>query len=195
MVPLPPKTNFENKSKVNKGKSVKESKTKAFHIIGSKEFKREVEEATIFTLVTKEATLESASECPLEVELILRKFQDMFLEDLPDELPPMHDIQHVIDLIPEANFPYLPHYQMNPIEHLELRKKIDELMRKGFIKGKHEPMCHACTSHTQEGWIMQNVWIVEPLIKSQHCHSQIFLFVTTVWRPDHCQTKASLTTV
>lgn len=65
---------------------------------------------------------------------IVREFQDMFPKDLPDELSPMRDIQHAIDLIPKATLPNLPHYHMNPIEHAELKKQVDELLRKRFIK-------------------------------------------------------------
>lgn len=39
-------------------------------------------------VVMKEATFESASEGPPRVEVVFREFQDMFKEDLPNELLP-----------------------------------------------------------------------------------------------------------
>jgi len=61
------------------------------------------------------------------------EFADVFPEDLPDELPPVRDIQHTIDLVLGVSLPNLPHYRMNPTEHVELKSQVDELLRKDFI--------------------------------------------------------------
>ena len=46
----------------------------------------------------------------------------------------MRDVQHAISLIHGASLPNLPHFYLNPIEHAELRRQIEELMRKDFIQ-------------------------------------------------------------
>ena len=58
---------------------------------------------------------------------MINEFADVFPEDLPDQLPPMRDIQHAIDLVPGASLRNLSHYRMNPTEHAELKKQVDEL--------------------------------------------------------------------
>ena len=52
-----------------------------------------------------------------EVNKLLSDFSEIALADLPDELPPMCDIQHQINLILGSNLCNLPHYRMSTKEH------------------------------------------------------------------------------
>ena len=70
---------------------------------------------------------------------MIAEFVDVLPEDLPNKLPSMRDIQHAIDLVQGASFPNFPHYRMNPTEHVELKRQVDELMRKGFIQKSMSP--------------------------------------------------------
>jgi len=53
---------------------------------------------------------------------LLKEFVDVVPEEIPSELPPLRDIQHVIDLVPSSQLPNLPHYRLNPTECEELNR-------------------------------------------------------------------------
>ena len=65
---------------------------------------------------------------------VIEKSGDVFPEVLPNRLPLMRDIQHTIDLVPASSLTNLPHYQINPTGHAELKRQVDELIAKGFIR-------------------------------------------------------------
>ena len=76
---------------------------------------------------------------PTNVRKILDDFSDLWLAELPNQLSPLRDVQHAIDLIPGASLPNLPAYRMNPIEHAELKRQVDELLTKDFIHESLSP--------------------------------------------------------
>jgi hypothetical protein len=93
----------------------------------------------MFAIVAKEVTLDTNKEPKEEVRSVLQEFQDVFPDDLLNQLPPMKDIQHAIDLIPGAPLPNLPHYRMSPTKHDELAKQVNELLHKGFVRESLSP--------------------------------------------------------
>jgi hypothetical protein len=65
---------------------------------------------------------------PLEVIRVVSEFPDVFPEELP-RMPPKRKVEFVIELISDTA----------PIELVELKKQIDELLEKGYIRPTISP--------------------------------------------------------
>uniref|UniRef100_A0A2N9EGC5 CCHC-type domain-containing protein n=1 Tax=Fagus sylvatica TaxID=28930 RepID=A0A2N9EGC5_FAGSY len=61
------------------------------------------------------------------------KFEDVFPEEMPNELPPIRGIEHQIDFVPGAAIPNRPAYRSNLEETKELQRQVEDLMSKGAI--------------------------------------------------------------
>ena len=79
-------------------------------------------------MVAREVTKESDETILPAVAPIITDFADVFPKDLQDQLLSMRNIQHVINLVSGATLPNLPHYRLNPMEHAELQKQVEELL-------------------------------------------------------------------
>lgn len=98
--------------------------------------KESVESGLVFALVATDSfimlsknTLDSSP----DVSILLDEFKDTMPDYLPDELPPLRDIQHAIDLVRGSQLPNLSHYRMNPVERAELNRQVTSLLEKGFV--------------------------------------------------------------
>ncbi|XP_024199380.2 uncharacterized protein LOC112202612 [Rosa chinensis] len=117
-------------------------KGEIFLTLSSSEFEMEkaFKESEVFCPVAIKGLLAAEKEdvvIPKEVQNMLGEFEELISDEFPNELPPMRDIQHQIDLVPGASLPNLPHYRMSPKKNEILREQIEDLLKKGFI---HESM-------------------------------------------------------
>jgi hypothetical protein len=69
---------------------------------------------------------------------VVQEFLDDFLEDFSG-LPPDREIEFCIDLISGATPISKAPYRMTPMELKELKKQIQELLDKGFIRPSVSP--------------------------------------------------------
>ncbi|XP_020696713.1 uncharacterized protein LOC110109849 [Dendrobium catenatum] len=93
----------------------------------------------ILALIVKEQALMGDKNCPETVKGLLERYADLGPTELPAELPPLRNIQHSIDLIPESTIPNLLHYRLCPKEQKVLQQLVDELLDKQLIQHNLSP--------------------------------------------------------
>jgi hypothetical protein len=69
---------------------------------------------------------------------VVSEFPDVFPDDLLD-MPPDRDIEFSIDLLPGTAPIAKRPYRMAPVEHEEVKKTVDELLAKGYIRRSFSP--------------------------------------------------------
>uniref|UniRef100_A0A2N9F3S3 Reverse transcriptase/retrotransposon-derived protein RNase H-like domain-containing protein n=1 Tax=Fagus sylvatica TaxID=28930 RepID=A0A2N9F3S3_FAGSY len=93
-------------------------------------------------LVYKESYLnldETNQSLPSLAVSLLQEFEDVFPEEMPNELPPIRGIEHQIDFVPGAAIPNRPAYRSNPEETKELQRQVEDLMSKGYVRESMSP--------------------------------------------------------
>jgi hypothetical protein len=70
---------------------------------------------------------------------LLQEFEDVFSEEMPNELPPIRGIEHQIDFVPGVVIPNRTAYKSNPKETKELQKQVKDLMSKGYVRESLSP--------------------------------------------------------
>jgi hypothetical protein len=66
---------------------------------------------------------------------LLQEYKDIFPEDLPSGLPPKGSVGLKIDLVPDSKHVKRPIYKISAEEVTEVKKQVDDLLMKGFIRG------------------------------------------------------------
>ena len=69
---------------------------------------------------------------------VVRDYPDVFPEELPS-MPPDHNIEFIIDLLPGTGPIAKRPYHMSVDELAELKKQLDELILKGYNRPSASP--------------------------------------------------------
>ncbi|MCO5551366.1 hypothetical protein L7F22_004868 [Adiantum nelumboides] len=92
--------------------------------------------------VNKTQVNESGSKEDLELSKFLNQFQDVFIGDIPGELPPKRgDDDHAIELIPGSSPPNKPPYRVSQAQQEEIMRQVNELVEKGMVRPSSSPFC------------------------------------------------------
>ncbi|MCO5561427.1 hypothetical protein L7F22_015048 [Adiantum nelumboides] len=90
---------------------------------------------------TDKVNNESEMQEDLELSNFLNQFQDVFIDDIPGELPPKRgDDDHMIELIPRSSPPNKPPYRVSQAQQEEIMRKVIEL-EKGMARPSSSPFC------------------------------------------------------
>lgn len=109
-------------------------------IISKAQFEEEIRDpCPIFALIATGTVASLTNAVPPEFSTLVTEFEDLFPDELPAGLQPLRDIQHHIDLVPNAALPNRAHYRMSPEEHEELRRQVEDLLRKGYVRESLSP--------------------------------------------------------
>ncbi|MCO5593344.1 hypothetical protein L7F22_047355 [Adiantum nelumboides] len=84
--------------------------------------------------VNKTQVNESGSKEDLELSKFLNQFQDVFIDNIPGELPPKRgDDDHAIELIPGSSPPNKPPYRVFQAQQEEIMRQVNELVEKEMV--------------------------------------------------------------
>ncbi|MCO5607176.1 hypothetical protein L7F22_061369 [Adiantum nelumboides] len=84
-------------------------------------------------MLIKTQVNESGSKEDLELFKFLNQFQDVFIDDIPGELPPKRgDDDHAIELIRGSSPPNKPPYRVSQAQQEEIMRQVNELVEKGM---------------------------------------------------------------
>jgi hypothetical protein len=82
--------------------------------------------------------VDSSEADPLEIIKVVSEFPDVFLKDLPG-MPPERKVEFAIELLPGTVPISKRAYKVSGLELVELKKQIDELSEKGYIRPSTSP--------------------------------------------------------
>ncbi|MCO5553671.1 hypothetical protein L7F22_007197 [Adiantum nelumboides] len=92
--------------------------------------------------VNKTQVNESGSQEDLELSKFLNQFQDVFINDIPGEIPPKRgDDDHAIELIQGSSPPNKPPYRVSQAQQEEIMRKVNELVEKGIVRPSSSSFC------------------------------------------------------
>ncbi|MCI00567.1 RNA-directed DNA polymerase (Reverse transcriptase), partial [Trifolium medium] len=92
-------------------------------------------EASVFSLM---AHLSVENQAVIDELQVVRDFPEVFPDDIPD-VPPEREVEFTIDLVPGTKPVSMAPYRMSTSELTELKKQLEELLEKKFVRPSVSP--------------------------------------------------------
>ncbi|MCO5568579.1 hypothetical protein L7F22_022278 [Adiantum nelumboides] len=141
--------------------------------------------------VNKTQVNESGSQEDLELSKFLNQFQDVFIDDIPGELPPKRgDDDHAIELIPGSSPLNKPPYRVSQAQQEEIMRQVNELVEKGMAlvpnidcRGRRRTMTIEKNDGTGTLGVFSQRSLYGPLSRphEQHGNTQTYEFTQCSW--------------
>ena len=93
------------------------------------------DEAQMFSLM---ASLSIENQVSIDELQVVREFPEVFLDEIPDVLPE-REVEFAIDLVPGTRPVSMAPYMMSASELSELKKQLEELLEKKFVRPSVSP--------------------------------------------------------
>ena len=106
------------------------------------------EEAQIFLLMV---SLSVDTQAIIEELQVVCEFPEVFPDEIPD-VPPEREVEFVIDLVPGTRPVSMAPYNMSAYELSELKKQLEELLEKMFLRPKCIAMGSSSVVSKEERW-------------------------------------------
>ena len=110
--------------------------------MGVKKFRsilRKKENREDFQVYALVANAEKPAKQNHQLDGLLKRFEGVFRDDLPEGLPPDRSVYHAIETKEGAKPPMRPLYQLSPAELVAVREYVIHLLRKGKIRRSKSP--------------------------------------------------------
>ncbi|MCO5555202.1 hypothetical protein L7F22_008745 [Adiantum nelumboides] len=94
---------------------------------------------------------ESGMHEDLGLSNFLNQFRDVFIDDIPRELPPKQgDDDHVIKLLPVSSPPNKPPYRVSQAQQEEITRQVNELVEKGMANRTRNAIQTNCSTQVEQ---------------------------------------------
>ncbi|XP_027941142.1 uncharacterized protein LOC114194939 [Vigna unguiculata] len=113
------------------------------NIISSNQAMKEIEAGPTCFMIVAQTKKKSTTE-QIRSILVVDEYTDFFPDEIP-KLSPSRDVDFTIDLIPRAGPISMAPYRMAPAELAELKKQIEDLLEKKFIRPSVLPWGASCS--------------------------------------------------